>query len=155
GGTVDAASPGLGHGSTFTVRLPLTAAPATPHKTPPKSEPLKRPRRILVVDDFADAADSLAMVLKASGHEVRVSYSGEDALKVLEEMKPEVVLLDVGLPTMDGYEIARAIRQRPDSSGTLLVAITGYGEEGARQRSREAGFDAHLTKPVDAAALRD
>jgi two-component system, chemotaxis family, CheB/CheR fusion protein len=155
GGTVEAESTGVGRGSVFTVRLPLaaTTAAASPKARPVVEQPT-RPRRILVVDDFADAADSLAVVLRSSGHEVRVAYAGEDALKAVEDMKPEVVLLDVGLPDMDGYEVARQIRSRPDSESILLVAITGYGQEEARQASKRVGFDRHLTKPVDPAALQ-
>lgn len=155
GGTVEAESAGLGRGSAFTVRLPLAAATAAASPLAPAVvEQPTRPRRILVVDDFADAADSLAVVLRSSGHEVRVAYAGEDALKTVEDMKPEVVLLDVGLPDMDGYEVARQIRSRPDSESILLVAITGYGQQEARQASKQVGFDRHLTKPVDPAALR-
>jgi len=109
-------------------------------------------RRVLVVDDNADAADSLAMLLQVRGDDVRVAYDGEEALAAELDFRPAVVLLDIGMPKLSGYEVARRIR---DARGpeVLIVAITGWGQDEDRQRSREAGFDHHFTKPVDYAAL--
>ena len=109
-------------------------------------------RRVLVVDDNADAADSLAMLLQVRGDEVRVAYDGEEALFAEQEFKPDILLLDIGMPKLSGYEVARRVR---DARGpeVLLVAITGWGQEEDRQRARDAGFDHHFTKPVDYAAL--
>jgi CheY-like chemotaxis protein len=109
-------------------------------------------RRVLVVDDNADAADSLAMLLQVRGDEVRVAYDGEEAIEAELQFRPEVVLLDIGMPKLSGYEVARRIR---DARGprVLIVAITGWGQDEDRQRARDAGFDHHFTKPVDYAAL--
>jgi DNA-binding response OmpR family regulator len=111
-------------------------------------------RRVLVVDDNADAAESLAMLLEANGDAVRVAYDGEEALEAEGDFRPEVVLLDIGMPKLSGYEVARRIR---DARGgkVLIVAITGWGQEEDRRRAREAGFDHHFTKPVDYQALLD
>jgi len=105
-------------------------------------------RRVLVVDDNQDAADSLAMLLLAQGDAVRTAYDGEEAVQMDEAFLPQIVLLDIGLPKMSGFDVARHIRARR-GPGVLIVAITGWGQEGDRQRSREAGFDHHFTKPVD------
>ncbi|HUQ29468.1 MAG TPA: response regulator [Usitatibacter sp.] len=109
-------------------------------------------RRVLVVDDNADAADSLAMLLQVRGDEVRVAYDGEEALVAELDFQPQVVLLDIGMPKLSGYEVARRIRDAR-GPGVLIVAITGWGQDEDRQRAREAGFDHHFTKPVDYAAL--
>ena len=111
-------------------------------------------RRVLVVDDNVDGAESLATLLKLLGHEVHVAHDGPAALRATADVRPEVVFLDIGLPGMDGYEVARRIR-RPGRTEALLVALTGYGQEEDRRRSREAGFDHHLVKPVDPAVLED
>lgn len=108
--------------------------------------------RVLVVDDNADAADSLVMLLQVRGDTVRVAYDGEEALAVEEEFRPGIVLLDIGMPKLSGYEVARRIRD-VRGPGVLIVAITGWGQDEDRQRAREAGFDHHFTKPVDYAAL--
>jgi DNA-binding response OmpR family regulator len=108
--------------------------------------------RILVVDDNADAADSLAMLLQVRGDEVRVAYDGEEALAAELDFRPEVVLLDIGMPKLSGYEVARRIRDAR-GPGVLIIAITGWGQDEDRQRAHEAGFDHHFTKPVDYAAL--
>jgi CheY-like chemotaxis protein len=105
--------------------------------------------RILVVDDHPDSAPMLAELLRISGSDVRIARDGEEALEVVAEYRPEVVLLDIGLPKMDGYSVARAIRKEPWGASMVLVALTGWGQEGDRQRSKEAGFDHHLVKPVD------
>ncbi len=158
GGTVSATSPGLGLGSTFTVRLPLDFTAADPPEisvTTAIGAPPPLPRRVLVVDDNVDGAESLAMLLQLSGHETRTVHTGLHALDAAQEFHPDVVFLDIGLPGMNGYEVAQRIRQEVELSGTLLVALTGWGSEDDRKRAREAGFDEHLTKPVNPAAVRD
>jgi CheY-like chemotaxis protein len=113
----------------------------------------ERRRRVLIVDDNADAADSLAMLLKFHGHETYVAYSAKEALAHLESFKPDVGLLDIGLPQMDGYELSKQLRAMPQLSALRLIALTGYGQLEDRQRARAAGFDDHLVKPVDLPAL--
>jgi PAS domain S-box-containing protein len=152
GGSVEAHSV-LGQGSEFVVRLPLMPAglPLTP-PTPPLIELARAPGtacRVLVVDDNVDATKSLAMLLKMSGHEVQVAYHGPGALETALAMRPDVVLLDIGLPGMTGYEVAQWIRQQPTLKNTVLVALTGYGREADRQLAFDAGFDHHLVKPSD------
>jgi CheY-like chemotaxis protein len=153
GGTVDAASAGPGKGSTFTVRLPLSqqTAPEARETTAAMARAAKplAGKRILVVDDNRDAADSLAMVLTAEGAQVRVVYDGAAALGALEQSVPHAVVLDIGMPGMDGYEIARQIRQSPRYVGLQIIALTGWGQHADRLRSRMSGIDSHLTKPVD------
>jgi|SRR5579871_2472765 len=111
------------------------------------------PRRVLIVDDNEDAANSLAMVLKLSGHETSSVYSAADALEAAASFKPDVVLLDIGLPGMDGYEVAQKMRELPGLRNVRLIAVTGYGRADDRLRARDAGFDDHLTKPVEFARL--
>lgn len=108
-----------------------------------------RSMRVLLVDDNRDAADSLAMLLEIGGHEVAASYSAGDALQRAAQFRPQVVLLDIGLPDLDGYEVARRMRGMPELGGARLIALTGYGDEADRRRASEAGFDQHLVKPVD------
>jgi len=152
GGRVEAASPGVGQGSTFTLRLPGVIA--SPVEAPPVAAAAPvRSRRILVVDDDRDVADSMAMLLTTCGHEVRTAYDGAAALALAPRYRPEAVLLDLGMPGMDGYAVARALRQRPELHETLIVALTGWGQEEDRRRSREAGFDHHLAKPAAPEAL--
>jgi signal transduction histidine kinase/DNA-binding response OmpR family regulator len=162
GGTVQAFSEGLGMGSELVVRLPAVAAERgeVPEQSPETEESSmsdgeSAARRVLVVDDNADAAGTLAMLLRLGGHEVRVAHDGNAALEAARPFAPEVVLLDIGLPGLDGYEVARRMRSRPETAGALLVAVSGYGQEEDRRRSREAGFDHHLIKPVDFQVLRD
>ena len=107
------------------------------------------PRVVLVVDDNRDAADSLVMLLELGGHRVTVAYSAPDALKSAPELKPSVILMDIGLPEVDGCEVARRMRRMPELTGVRLIALTGYGSDEDRRRTREAGFDLHLVKPVD------
>jgi CheY-like chemotaxis protein/two-component sensor histidine kinase len=155
GGTVEAQSGGLGKGSEFTVRLPVLMSP-TGRSQVLSDEEEKRPDsgwRVLVVDDNIDSADSIAMLLQMSGHDVRVAYSGQDALDMAAEYQPDIVLLDIGLPGMDGYEVARRVRAQPQLEKVKLIAVTGYGQEADRRQSQEAGFDYHLVKPVDAQKL--
>ena len=110
-------------------------------------------RRILVADDSADSADSLALMLKHRGHEVVAVYDGLQAVEAMETFQPDVALLDLGMPKLDGYQAAQRIRDNPECRGVVLVALTGFDQEEDRQRTREAGFDAHLAKPVDIDAL--
>ncbi|MBI3946035.1 MAG: response regulator [Armatimonadetes bacterium] len=153
GGCIEAHSGGLEEGSEFTVRLPALAAPGQPARARAPAAPAVR-RRILLVDDNADMAGMLAGLLELEGHAVRVALSGPAALELAAASPPDVVLLDIGLPGMDGYEVARRLRALDGVAHARLVALTGYGKEQDRLRSREAGFDAHLTKPVDLDALR-
>ena len=151
GGSVTAHSPGLGQGSTFEIRLPRIPRPqaSSMEETPVKA----RPRRIFIVDDNVDAAMSLAMLLKFQGHETETAYGGRDALERVEAFRPDVALLDIGLPEMNGYVLAKRLRALPTLKGLRLVALTGYGQAEDRLQARAAGFDDHLVKPVDVAAL--
>ena len=157
GGTIFAESPGTGAGSTFTVRLPAAAAPL--HDVAVANAEISTQalpgRRVLVVDDNTDGADMLAMMLELSGHKTQIAYSGLDALETAVAFRPEVIFLDIGLPGLSGYEVARRFRATPALSPMLLVALTGWGSEEDRRRSKEAGFDIHLTKPVEPAAIDD
>lgn len=145
GGSVEAHSDGPGTGSEFVVRLPRTEAPAeVPAPAPPRT--LSGSSRVLVVDDSPDIADTLAELVESYGHEVRVAYEGAQALARAREEPPDLVLLDIGLPGMNGYQVARALREIL-GTGPRLVALTGYGQAEDRQRAKEAGFDLHLTKP--------
>jgi CheY-like chemotaxis protein len=109
--------------------------------------------RVLVVDDNVDAAQSLGMLLKLSGHDVSVAHNGHDGLQQASEFRPELVLLDIGMPVMDGYEVCRRLRQDPRTQGALVIALTGWGLEEDRQRSLDEGFDQHLVKPVELQTL--
>jgi CheY-like chemotaxis protein len=156
GGRVEAKSAGVGQGSEFIVRLPLIdsariAETPVPHGT--VHGLLLSPRRILVADDNHDAADSLAMLLRLLGAEVKIVYSGSEALAALHEYRPSVVLLDIGMPGMDGHEVARRIRKLPEFKDVLLIAMTGWGQDEDRRRSSNAGFDYHLIKPADVGTL--
>ena len=163
GGTVEARSDGPGKGSEMLVRLPTIASiedlPDAPEACSvstedPDGEEAAGPASILLVEDNVDAAEALAELLRLWGHEVEVAHDGADAVRVAQERRPDVVLLDIGLPGMDGYQVAGALRSLPDLHGALIVALTGYGQESDRQRSRQAGFDNHLVKPVDLEELR-
>ena len=150
-GEVSARSAGLGHGSTFELRLPRTARPEA---VPPTGVPLKAPpRRVLVVDDNVDAANSLAMLLGVEGHEAQVAYGSREALERIESFQPDVALLDIGLPEINGYELAQRLRVLPQLEGLRLIALTGYGQPEDHERTRAAGFDDHLVKPVDTSTL--
>jgi CheY-like chemotaxis protein len=150
GGTVTAFSDGLDRGSEIVVTLPLAAqlpesqSPATPAAD---SRAVVR-RRILIVDDNLDAAESLAILMKLAGHEVRMAFDGLEAVRAAETFRPHIVFLDLGLPKLGGGEAARQIRQQPWSKGMILVAVTGWGQDGDRRKSREVGFDEHLVKPA-------
>jgi CheY-like chemotaxis protein len=154
-GTVEARSAGVGQGSEFAVRLPLLSAPLPPLPREPSGiKPVAAvPRRILVVDDNRDSADSLAMLLQLIGHQVHIAHDGPEAVEKAATFQPHVILLDIGLPRLNGYEAARRIREQQRQKGLTLVALTGWGQDEDRRRSVEAGFDAHMTKPVDFAAL--
>jgi PAS domain S-box-containing protein len=154
GGTVAADSAGLGQGSEFVVRLPL-AEPPRGSASRAEEDPAERPsaRKILVVDDNRDAADSLVVLLRLAGQEVQVAYDGPSALAQAEADPPAIAFLDLGMPKMDGYELARAFRAQPALQGTLLVAVTGWGQPEDRQRTTAAGFDFHLVKPAEPAVL--
>jgi signal transduction histidine kinase len=155
GGTITAQSDGPGRGSEFTVTLPcLSTHQEQPDATPESGRAAEgRGTRILVVDDNRDAADSLAMLLGFDGYEVRTAYTGKAALAMATTFRPQVCILDLGLPDLSGYEVARHVRQTPGLESSRLIAVTGWGQDEHRQRALEAGFDHHLTKPVDAAQL--
>jgi len=155
GGTVTASSPGIGQGSEFVVRLPALPADVLEIEGPKEAAlPAAGPsRRVLVVDDNVDAAESSAFLLRFAGHEVEVAHDGEAALSAVRNFRPELVLLDIGLPGLNGYEVARELRSRPEGEGVILAAVTGYGQDDDRRRARDAGFDYHLTKPLDPETL--
>ena len=150
GGRVEAHSEGLGRGSEFVVRLPV-ADVSEEATTPPSlvTPPPAVSRRVLVVDDSHDGAESLAMLLRFEGHQTWKAHDGLEAIEAADRIRPDIVLLDIGLPRMNGYEACRRIRQAPWGNTLVLVALTGWGQEDDRVRSREAGFDAHMVKPVD------
>ena len=152
GGSVRAESGGLGAGTEFVVRLPL----ATPSIHPEQPGDRERSRagpvdflRVLVADDNEDAAASLAMYLEMAGHAVRVAMDGARAVAIAEEFRPQLAILDIAMPVMDGLEAARAMRAFPEGKGIVILALSGFGQESDRQRSAAAGFDDHLVKPPD------
>lgn len=159
GGSVTAHSAGPDQGSTFTVRLPL--ATATPYPQPQMAQVQEQPGaraaprpglRILVVDDNEDAAESLALILQMDGHVARVAHDGQRAIELARQLQPQVAILDIGMPGMDGYELARKLRTLPGPT-PLLVALTGWNSDDDLQRARSAGFDHHLAKPADVAQV--
>lgn len=155
-GSVQAFSDGLGMGSEFVVRLPVSVAPTSPQTrvNPSQSTPSTgTPLRIQVVDDNVDAATTLGMLLRLGGHTVQIAHEGRAGLAMIEETDPDVVLLDIGLPGLDGYEVARQIRASSTAQNVLLIAISGYGQDEDRRKAREAGFDHHLVKPIDFTSL--
>jgi PAS domain S-box-containing protein len=156
GGSIEARSGGLGQGSEFLVRLPVAAPPAPQPAAPAGAAAPAKPerrRRILVVDDNVAAARILSEIAGRWHHEVQVAYTGEAALELAQTYRPDVFLLDIGLPGLSGYEVAQRLRRQPAFAGALLVAVTGYGQEEDRRRSREAGFNHHLVKPISPEAL--
>jgi CheY-like chemotaxis protein len=153
GGRVDAYSDGRGAGSTFVVRLPLAAPAAAGSPAAPVEASAPAARRILVVDDNEDAATSLAMLLGIMGHDARTTFDGASALEEAARFRPHVALLDLGMPALDGYDVARRIRRESWGRDVMLVALTGWGQEEHKRRSEQAGFDRHLVKPVDRKAL--
>ena len=156
-GTVEAHSDGLGRGSEFVVRLPLSVQPVVVSGVQEDAERNGQQRtsgrRLLVVDDNQDAADSFAMLLRLQGHEVRVAHSGPAALEMTKDYAPDVVFLDIGMPGMDGYEVARRLRQQPGLEKVVLAALTGWGQQEDRRRTADAGFDHHLVKPPEPKAV--
>jgi signal transduction histidine kinase/ActR/RegA family two-component response regulator len=155
GGTITAHSDGPDQGSEFVVRLPLSAVPRRQSSARPEVRMAASPtQRVLVVDDNRDAADSLGLLLKILGANVQVVHSGQDALAVLKDFRPTVCLLDIGMPGMDGYEVAHRIRRQPGFRHVTLIALTGWGQDEDRRHSQSAGFDYHLTKPADIDALQ-
>jgi two-component system CheB/CheR fusion protein len=151
GGTVEARSDGLGKGSEFIVRIPVGAALEHPESDVAADVPVPGAGlKILVVDDSRDAADTCAILLELSGHHVQTAYTGQRALELADSFRPHVLLLDIGLPDFDGYQLAKKIRATPWGRGTVLIAVTGWGQEADRRRAFEAGFDQHLTKPIAA-----
>ena len=154
GGSVDARSDGIGKGSEFTIRLPRATKPAVSRvKESAPEEPVSRRARILVVDDNIDTARGMVRLLKLIGHDVATAHDGHAAFELAREFGPEVILLDIGLPGMDGYEVASRLRRDPCCKDAVIVAISGYGQDEDRRRSKEAGFDFHLIKPLDHDAL--
>jgi signal transduction histidine kinase/ActR/RegA family two-component response regulator len=155
GGSISGASAGAGQGAQFTVRLLLSEPVALESPPVRHAEAVAvAPRRILVVDDNADARESLAVLLGIEGHQVQTACDGEEALKMAEEFLPEIVLLDIGMPKLNGYEVAQALRARPSQRGVTLIAVTGWGQREDKRRAAEAGFDHHLVKPIDPEMLR-
>jgi PAS domain S-box-containing protein len=150
GGTVEAHSDGLGRGSEFVVRLPvLVEAARPPAPAPVRESPAAARRRVLIVDDSEDGAESLAMLLQLCGHETHKAHDGLAAMAAAERLRPDAVLLDIGLPILNGFEVCSRIRSQPWGRDMMLIALTGWGQEEDRQRSKDAGFDAHMVKPVD------
>jgi CheY-like chemotaxis protein len=161
GGSIEAHSEGAGSGAEFVARLPIARAgdASTSETVRPDAAPIGRhaadETRVMVVDDNVDAAMSLAMVLDSLGLDHRIAHDGATALETAQSYGPDVVLLDIGMPGMDGYEVARRLRQHPATRGALLVAVTGWSQAQDRQRSRAAGFDHHFAKPVEIDALTE
>ncbi len=155
GGTVEAHSEGHGMGSEFVVRLPivLSVVQERQEEGDEQQDPPTARRRVLVVDDNVDAASSLAMVLKLMGNEVRTAHDGLEGVAAAREFRPDVILLDIGMPRLNGYEACRRIRQEPWGKNVVLVALTGWGQEEDKRKAQEAGFDRHMVKPVEPAAL--
>ena len=154
GGTIEARSDGPGKGSEFIVHLPISMSPPNPEGTPVHDvAPGGRGIRILIVDDNRDAVASLGLLLTSMGYEVGTATDGLEAIEVAVAFQPQVVLLDIGLPKLNGYAVAERLGQQPRGKEMLLVAMTGWGQEQDRRRSLQAGFDHHLVKPVDPAAL--
>ena len=157
GGSVDVESPGQNQGSEFIVRLPLAPPPADAkpdRESAPAPGAARVARRVLVVDDNRDATETMAMLLGIWGHDTRSAHDGPSALGIAQEFQPEVILLDIGLPGMDGFEVARRVHSLPGLRNTVLIAMTGYGQEEDRARSRAAGFARHLVKPADPTTLK-
>jgi CheY-like chemotaxis protein/anti-sigma regulatory factor (Ser/Thr protein kinase) len=155
GGEVEARSKGPGMGSQFIVRLPVaTSPPSADHLPARSSNQQSEARRILVADDNQNAAKLLAMCLAAQGNVVRIAFDGLAAVRIAAEFRPEVALLDIGMPQLDGYETARRIRKEPWGKEIVLAALTGWGQEDDKRRARDAGFDHHFVKPVEPSVLQ-
>jgi CheY-like chemotaxis protein len=149
GGAIDARSDGEGHGSEFTVRLPVVTKSAVSLPATDTASQSSIPRRVLIVDDNRDSADSLAMLFEITGNKAFLAYDGVEALEAIEKHRPEVVLLDIGLPKLDGHEVCRRIREKAWGKDIVIIALTGWGQEDDRRKSEQAGFNGHLVKPVD------
>jgi CheY-like chemotaxis protein len=154
GGSISVRSEGLGKGSEFTVRIPLSSDQKSRSAALVRQSSVIPRKRILVVDDNRDSAESLRMLLEFLGADVRVAFDGASALRALDGYEPAVVFLDIGMPDMDGYEVARRMRGIVSPEKTTIVALTGWGQEADRRKAREAGFDRHLIKPADVGALQ-
>jgi CheY-like chemotaxis protein len=156
GGSITARSAGVGTGSRFSVTLPALVDRPAPARAAPIADPRVGPRlRILVADDNSDSVETMALLLEFMGHEVRTAGDGQQAVEAAEAFRPAVVLLDIGMPRMNGYEAARAIRREPWGQGMLLIALTGWGQEEDRQRAFDAGFDRHFVKQIAPEAIAD
>jgi CheY-like chemotaxis protein len=155
GGRIEATSAGAGQGSRFIIRLPNAVSGRTPRVSRDAADSARHSpaRRILLADDNRDAAESLALILRLEGHEVVLAYDGNAALLAWAERKPDIALLDIGMPKTNGLEVARQIRATPDGKNVLLIAITGWAQDSDKEQSRAAGFDHHLTKPIEPEAL--
>ena len=153
GGTIEADSAGIGKGSEFRVRFPALLESTGPVVDMIEPQAHATALRILVVDDNRDGADSLAMMLRVLGNDTRTAYDGEEAVAAAAEYRPEVVLLDIGMPKLNGYEACRRIREQPFGKDVVVIAQTGWGQDEDRQRSRAAGFDHHMVKPLDPVAV--
>jgi PAS domain S-box-containing protein len=158
GGTVEAHSEGLGKGSIFVVTLPLAGERHPERSMRPQGAQCdadRAGRRLLIVDDSKDSADTLAELMRIHGHEVHTAYEGATAVKLVTDLRPEVMLVDLGMPGVNGYEVCRKIRAQPGGEDVFLIAVTGWGRENDKTRTRDAGFDGHLVKPVDGGALAE
>ena len=156
GGSIEARSAGLERGSEFVVTLPRLLVTDAGHERAPESREISRvgtSKRVLIADDNHDGAESLAMLIELSGHTAYVTYTGVDALHLADIHHPQVAILDIGMPGMDGYQVAQQIRNQPWGVDMILIALTGWGQEGDKRRALGAGFDHHLTKPVDPNSL--
>ena len=157
-GTVDVHSEGQDQGSTFTVRMPIAGPQQGEHPlttNEEKSTAAENRQRVLVVDDNKDSAQTLALMLKIMGNEVRTAHDGLEAIEKAQEYLPNVILLDLGMPKLNGYDVCRRIREQPWGAKMDIIALTGWGQAEDRQRTKEAGFDHHLVKPVDVARLKE
>jgi len=152
-GSIEAHSEGIGTGSEFVVRLPISYARLSDASGGRRDPAESAARRILLADDNVDFATSLGELLSARGHDVRIVHDGAEAIREAEQFEPEVAFVDIGMPKVHGYDVARQLRSQPATAGALLVAVTGWGQEADRKRAREAGFDRHLVKPVDPADI--
>jgi CheY-like chemotaxis protein len=155
-GAIDISSPGAGQGTEVEIRLPATAAPTLAAPLPERPlDVVGRNLRVLIVEDNLDAAGMLELAVAQLGHATRLAHDGATAITVATQFKPDVIFLDIGLPVMNGYAVARALREMPEFSHVHIAAVTGWGQDDDRQKAREAGCDSHFTKPLDPAMLED